>query len=188
MRLCYGYQRLRILAFKISSDASSFVGDPIIYQPVLFSGKGKITIGDRVKFGISGAPSFYNGYILINSRNGDSSIEIKDDCWVSNNSALISEGGGIRIGKGTLVGNNVEIYDSDFHNLAPSMRMSGKPEIGKVDIGENVFIGSHVIILKGVSVGRNSVVGAGSVVTGAIPEDCIAGGNPCKVIRRLEAP
>jgi len=57
---------------------------------------------------------------------------------------------------------------------------------GKVVLGDNVFIGTQSIILKGITIGNNTIIGAGSVVTHDIPSDCVAAGNPCKVIMSLD--
>ena len=57
---------------------------------------------------------------------------------------------------------------------------------GAVDIGNNVFIGMHTIILKGVHIGNNVIIGAGSLVNRDIPDNCVAAGNPCRVIMSLE--
>jgi acetyltransferase-like isoleucine patch superfamily enzyme len=57
---------------------------------------------------------------------------------------------------------------------------------GKVVIGNNVFLGVNVIVLKGVKIGSNTIIGAGSVVTHDIPNDCVAAGNPCEVLMSLE--
>jgi carbonic anhydrase/acetyltransferase-like protein (isoleucine patch superfamily) len=57
---------------------------------------------------------------------------------------------------------------------------------GRVKIEDNVFIGTNTIILKGVRIGRNAIIGAGSVVTDNMPSDSVAAGNPCKVIMRLD--
>jgi acetyltransferase-like isoleucine patch superfamily enzyme len=56
---------------------------------------------------------------------------------------------------------------------------------GKVVIEDNVFIGAHTVILKGVRIGRNTIIGAGSVVTHDIPADSVAAGNPCKVVMSI---
>jgi len=88
-----------------------------------------------------------------------------------------------------MLGANVTIADTDFHALEPRGRRFNKnPEaIGSapVRIQDNVFVGTGAYILKGVTIGANSVVGAGSVVTSSIPADVIAAGNPARVIRRL---
>jgi maltose O-acetyltransferase len=87
-----------------------------------------------------------------------------------------------------MLGANVTIADTDFHSLHPAQRSGhAHPTVGiaAVRIGKRVFIGTNAIILKGVTVGDNSVVGAGSVVTRSIPENSIVAGNPCRVIRAL---
>lgn len=75
--------------------------------------------------------------------------------------------------------------DSDWHCLIPEQRFTGKVKTAAVNIGNNVFIGANALILKGSVIGDNSVIGAGSVVSGTIPSDVIAAGNPCKIIRHL---
>lgn len=84
--------------------------------------------------------------------------------------------------------------DSDAHNLDYRIRAS-KEQIGQISkdaltaktapivIEDDVLIGTRCIILKGVTIGARSVIGGGSVVTKSIPPDCIAAGNPCKVIK-----
>lgn len=88
------------------------------------------------------------------------------------------------------IGGNVIIIDTDAHSINYKYRISQKQDILHkknlpVHIGENVFIGMDSIILKGVTVGARSIIGAGSVVTKNIPSDCIAAGNPCKIIKYI---
>lgn len=89
----------------------------------------------------------------------------------------------VKIGGGTC------IYTSDFHSLNPSIRRSAddlsQRNNSPVVIEEDVFIGARCIILKGVTIGKNSIVGAGSVVTSSIPPNQIWGGNPAVFIRNL---
>jgi maltose O-acetyltransferase len=74
--------------------------------------------------------------------------------------------------------------DSDFHDLDPEKRdQPGKCK--GVCIGNNVFIGANVTVLKGAKIGNNSVIASGSIVTGHIPDNTVAAGNPCKIIRSL---
>jgi len=75
--------------------------------------------------------------------------------------------------------------DSDFHELHPDRRRGGTPKMAPVELAENVFVGDGALILKGVTVGAHSVIGAGSVVTSSVPEGVIVAGNPAKVVREL---
>ncbi|WP_320019047.1 sugar O-acetyltransferase [Labilibaculum manganireducens] len=101
----------------------------------------------------------------------------------------------IEIGNNVLIASNVQIYtathstdvnerlvtDWDPGTELPFFRTYALP----VKIEDNVWIGGGVIILPGVTIGKNSVIGAGSVVTKSIPENCVAVGNPCKIIRKI---
>lgn len=102
----------------------------------------------------------------------------------------------IEIGNNVLIASNVQIYTAT-HPVPTNERLvhdwdpaSGKPFFRTyalpVTIGNNVWIGGGAIILPGVTIGDNTVIGAGSVVTKSVPSNCVAAGNPCKVIRFLE--
>jgi maltose O-acetyltransferase len=160
-------------------------GSPIILQPVLLVGQGAIIIGRGVEFGVRASESFYTGYCYVEARNPESVIEFGAGAQINNNASIVSEGPGIRIGPHALIGPFVEIFDSDFHELHPDRRRNGRPRTASVELGENVFVGTGTKILKGVTVGAHSVIGAGSVVTSPIPEGVIAAGNPARVIRAL---
>lgn len=95
----------------------------------------------------------------------------------------------IVIGSHTGIGPGVHIY-TVFHPTNPSERLGGNTSFWKsrtapVTIGENVWIGGGSILLPGVTVGNGTTIGAGSVVTKSLPDNCIAVGNPCRVIRKL---
>ena len=94
------------------------------------------------------------------------------------------------IGNNVRIGGNTVIYDTDFHNLDFAMRIALPENIRSVKkkavfIEDNVFIGAHSTILKGVTVGRNSIIGAGSVITRNIPANQIWAGNPASYIRSV---
>lgn len=94
----------------------------------------------------------------------------------------------IQIDDNVLIGGGVKIYDTDFHSLEYEKRME-KPDLNvktsPIHIKKGAFIGAHSIILKGVTIGEKSVVGAGSVVVNNVPDGEIWGGNPAKFIRKL---
>jgi maltose O-acetyltransferase len=83
------------------------------------------------------------------------------------------------------IGDQVAIYDCDFHEINPSTRDRSYGPTSPVVIGNNVWLGSRVIVLKGVTIGDNSVVGAMSVVTKSIPANCVAAGIPARIIRHI---
>jgi len=184
--LCFSiFQYARILKYKFLSTCSHVHGKPKLYQPVVFEGLGQVNFGRCVSLGVMQSPYYYTGYIYIDARNDHSQITFGDDIWINNNCVFVAEGEGITIGNKTLIGTNCEFLDSDFHDLHPDKRMGGDIKTAKICIGENVFIGSNVKVLKGVSIGNNSVIANGSIVTKSIPEDVVAAGVPAKVIRKL---
>jgi maltose O-acetyltransferase len=180
------FQYLRVLKYKILSDCKRVIGTPKYNQPTQLLGLGKIEFASNVKLGVNPSPNLYNGYGYIDARGENSTISIGESVWVNNNVVIISEGKGIEIGSKTLIGSGVEIIDSDFHELHPKRRLNGIPKTKKIVIEKNVFIGSNVKILKGVTIGENSIIANSSVVTKSIPQNMIAGGNPCREIKSLD--
>ncbi|KKI93316.1 hypothetical protein WQ54_05345 [Bacillus sp. SA1-12] len=116
----------------------------------------------------------------------DAVIKIGEDTGMSNVTLVAKKE--IVIESKVMIGGNVKIYDNDFHSVRFSERMK-KPDTdiasAQVKIEEGAFIGAHSIILKGVTIGKFSVVGAGSVVTKSIPSGQIWGGNPARFIREV---
>ena len=95
----------------------------------------------------------------------------------------------ISIGNRVKIGGDAIIIDSDCHSLDARLRFSKEDQKVKVSkpivIEDDVLVGARSIILKGVTIGARSVIGAGSVVVNDIPQDCIAAGNPCKVVKYI---
>lgn len=100
----------------------------------------------------------------------------------------------ITIGKNALIAPNVQLYAA-YHPIKASDRLPDDPEKGfafcknvsaPITIGDNVWIGGGSIVLPGVTIGNNVTIGAGSVVTRNIPDNSLAVGNPCRVIRKIE--
>lgn len=116
-------------------------------------------------------------------------IQIGDNTGAS--SVVISSRSGVVIGDYVNIGGNVRIFDHDFHALNATVRRSERGcddcATKPVTIGNDVFIGTQSIILKGVTIGDRAVIGAGAVVSKDIPADCIAVGNPAVVIRKISS-
>ena len=90
----------------------------------------------------------------------------------------------MKIGDNAQIAPNVSIYTAG-HPVHPDSRNSGYEYGIAVTIGDNVWIGGNTCILPGVTIGNNVVIGAGSVVTKDIPDNVIAAGNPCRIIREI---
>lgn len=137
-----------------------------IHGKIICQGKGRITIGDYTN-------------IRFNSEIG----------------AVNS----IKIGKYVIISHDIYIYDNNNHPISPKKRMilsksKFEDELNSwinsmskpVVVEDNVWIGFGVTILKGVRIGRGSIIAANSVVTKNIPEFCIAAGNPAKVVKKIQ--
>jgi maltose O-acetyltransferase len=161
-------------------------GRPTLYQPLQTAGSGVIEFSGQVKLGVFPSPFFFSTYAYIEARNINSKITIGDGTWINNNFCAIAEHSFINIGKRVLIGTGVEIFDSDFHGISTEDRGQSKADWSKpVVIEDDVFLGSNVRVLKGVTIGKGSVVANSSVVVKSIPPGVIAGGNPARVIKAI---
>lgn len=88
------------------------------------------------------------------------------------------------IGDNVLIAPNVGLYTAG-HPVHPVPRTNGYEFALPITIGNNVWIGGNAVVNPGISIGENSVIGAGSVVTKNIPPDVVAAGNPCRVLRKI---
>jgi maltose O-acetyltransferase len=174
------------MQFRLFSTCQNIDGQPVVIQATQMVGEGRIRFNGKVCLGYHPSPYFLSGYIYIEARNPSSLIEIEDGVWINNNTALVSNGPGIFIGRNSILGTHCEILDSDFHDTHPEHRKDGKPREARVEIGENVMIGSNVTILKGVQIGSNSVIANGAVVTRSVPDNMLAFGNPAKCGKLLD--
>lgn len=110
-------------------------------------------------------------------------LKIGDRTFI-NKDFLVVGGGYITIGEDCLIGPRCSIYTPN-HAFAVKPRLEGWEHTSPVTIGNNVWLGGSVTILPGAVIGDNSIIGAGSVVSGTIPADFIAVGNPCRVVKSL---
>lgn len=141
----------------------------------------RITIGKRAAFNSSHSSNLIGIYTpcMLSTICREAEITIGDNCGFSG--TVIAAALKITIGNNVRCGANTLITDSDWHH--------GDARVGKdapVVIGDNVWLGYGVKVLKGVSIGENSLIGAGAVVTKDIPANCIAAGNPCKVVKQID--
>lgn len=181
----YVFQGPRVVKYRLLSNCKRIQGRGRRWQPVLICGAGTVTFGRGVHLGAVQSPHCYSGYIYLEARSPASSIVIGDRVYLNNNCCIVSDGPGIHIGERTLIGAGCDIFDSDFHDLDPAKRFGGEPATGRVEVGPNVWIGANVKIMKGVSIGENSVIANGSIVTRSIPANVIAAGCPAGVVREL---
>lgn len=175
---------IRFVKYKNCSNNSNISGDCQSFQPVVLRGEGKIKFGKNVKFGVEDSPFFHNTYTYLEARTENSVISFGNNIHINNAFSIVSEER-VDIGDKTFIGYNCNIVDSNFHDLNPNKRNQKDPEPESVSIGNNVFIGNDVTILKGVTLGNNVVVAACSVVTKSFPDNVIIGGNPAKLIRGI---
>lgn len=142
------------------------------------SNQGRLLIGDRVRFASSVAK-------LEIGVGPQGTLEIGDNILI-NHGCSIGATKLVRIGDRCNIGTHVILIDNAFHELDPERR-DQQPESAAVVLEPNVWLAARVIVLPGVTVGANSVVGAGSVVTRDIPPNVLAAGIPAKVIRSIRS-
>jgi maltose O-acetyltransferase len=110
-------------------------------------------------------------------------VLIGANCFMNFN-CVILDCGWVTIGNNVQFGPAVQVYTA-YHPLDAMERIKGPELASPVEIGDNVWIGGGAIICPGVTIGRDTTIGAGSVVTRSIPEGVFAAGNPCRVVRVL---
>ncbi|MGL5826327.1 MAG: acyltransferase [Nocardioides sp.] len=158
--------------------------------PVVSDGAGSVSVGRNTHFGYSGAPLIGDGSVRLHARYEGSRIGIGQDCEFSNNISIVALGL-VSIGNGCLIGNEVLIFDSDFHDVAPELRADlarrswSDGKVGSVVIGDNVWLGARSMLLRGSVIGDGSVIAAGSVVRGEFPDRSLVAGVPASLIRNL---
>lgn len=167
-----------------------------VEKNVCFRVPQRVFLGDRV---------FIGENVCLDACYLKSEIRLNNDVHIGRNSILragigqiiVHEGvtlnrfvyldgnGGIQIGRNALLGNKVELISGNhiFEDPNTPIRFQGT-KLGKVTIGEDVWLGTNTIVLPGVTIGDGSVVGAGSVVTEDIPNYSVAIGAPAKIVKK----
>lgn len=119
-------------------------------------------------------PPFYSDY--------GKNITVGKNVFI-NSACCFQDQGGIEIGNGCLIGQQVVIATLN-HGFTPERRQDVVPK--KVTIGNNVWIGAHATILPGVTIGDNAIIGAGAVVTKDVPKNAVVAGVPAKIIKTIK--
>lgn len=168
------------VSFKSVTCRGNFYINKSIKAKVYFG--SRLTLNNGVKYselGINGCCRFDvrdSGILIIGENVGLSDVTIT--CHEK-----------IAIKNNVIIGVGTQIRDTDNHSLNPEDRLNSKDWENKktapILINQNVFLGTNVIVLKGVTIGENSIIAAGSVVTKSIPNNEIWGGNPARKIGEL---
>jgi acetyltransferase-like isoleucine patch superfamily enzyme len=154
-----------------------------VCTPTVFKGEGRIRLATTACFGVARSPGSYS-CSYVEARTPDSLIEIGPGTVFNNRAVLVSEGASIRFGANCLVGSDLHVMDSNGHDIDVAQRRQPDRSPLATQIGDDVFIGSRVTILKGASLGAGCVVSAGAVVPPrfqAAPFSVLAG-NPARVV------
>lgn len=165
-------------------------GLPFVYSHK----KARITIGDNCIIKSSFLSNLVGLYCrtIIVARNEGAVIKIGNNVGISGTTIYARKR--IIIGDGTCIGGNSKILDNDFHptDLEKRKELLQNANGGdlyelipakEIKIGNNCFIGCNTIILKGTELGDGCIVGAGAVVSGKFPDNCVIAGNPAQIIR-----
>lgn len=188
IRMIY-YRAINFAIFKINGVKipEGMKDSGIIY----ISNKGNVSIGKNFRF---------NSGVKFNPIGGDTllrlvvkigaELKLGYNCQISNSTIYCTNS--ITIGDNVQIGGSCKIYDTDFHAIDFQNRFNAIRENkehfvkkGKIVIEDGVWIGGHCILLKGITIGKNSVIGAGSVVTKNIPPFEVWAGNPAKKIKNI---
>lgn len=177
----------RILFYIHNVQCKSFTSNGFPYISIAIGGKCSIDKGFRMINGLEGNPIGRPQRCVFFVDKG-ATLTIGKNVGISSTALVALES--ITIGDNVKIGGGVCIYDTDFHSIDPTVRKNGALDLQSkankpVIIKDNVFIGAHSTILKGVTIGTNAVIGACSVVTHSVPDNEIWAGNPAKFIKKL---
>lgn len=153
----------------------SFGKNVRIYSGIKIYGFGKIYVGDHVIFASK---------TVLGTTNKEAIIEIGNKSFI--NGSVVCSSKKVYIGNDCIL-SDCELMDTSSHGIPPNKRNDPAfIKISPINIGNNSWIGSKVIILPGVTIGENSIIGVNSVVTKSIPSNVFAAGIPALVIKQIE--
>lgn len=152
--------------------------------PVFFNGKGKISLAPNVIFGVLNSPGNLS-YSYIAALEENASVTFGKDTSVNNRASIVASDTSITIGERCLIGPDFTAGDSNGHDLPVANRLNPDSRPKPVIIGNDVFIGARVTILKGVTIGNGCVIAAGAVLMPGFtsPDNKVIAGNPAVIIK-----
>lgn len=177
------YMAIRKVWYRHLSTCKHVEGTWIFKQAGLMEGKGRI-IGHNAQMGYYPSRGYFDTTFYLEARHKDAVIELRQSFY-NNGFTAVAEHGRITVGDNCLIGARVSIINSDFHPLGIERRHSGGGKSKDVRIGNNVFIGTGVSIMKGVTVGDNAVIANGSVVFDDVAANTVVRGNPAVFYKEL---
>ncbi|GHU74823.1 transferase [Clostridia bacterium] len=178
-----GLLNVLLLKLRRANIGTNFIS----YGLIFIRGTGSIVIGDNVTINSCRETNPIGGdcKTIMHIKEGGS-LRIGNGVGISNTTLVSTDN--ITIEDYVLVGGSTKIYDNDFHSIHYQKRISPNDtdiRHAPVVIRSGAFIGAHCIILKGVTIGEKSIVGAGSVVTHSIPAGEVWAGNPAKFVKKI---
>lgn len=155
-----------------------------LQQAVVFQGRGRLEVaeGAVLGFALAGSPA---APLVLQPREPGAVIRIGAGAMLTNGIEMIARSG-ITIGAGCRIGPRCVFYDADFHALSPEARGEAG-ETQPIVVGRNVWFGSEVMVLKGVTIGDDAVIAARALVTADVPAGAVAAGTPARVIGSVYA-
>lgn len=186
--MCWNRFKFKLLGAKLGRNVK------LVNKVYLYTGEhSKIGIGNNVVInsGDNLNPLSSNVYCSIFVTEN---AELNIGEWSGISGGCIWATESIHIGNHVNIGANCVIMDGDIHNMDWQKRRADRSSSekipfnhGPVVIEDDVWLGANCVILKNVTIGARTIIGAGSVVTKSIPADCIAAGNPCRIIKTLSS-
>lgn len=172
---------------RLNSTHVEYSKDIVMNGKIIISNCGSIYIGSKVVINSGDYPNPVGTSLTkLYTQNSSSVIHIGNNVGIS--AALLFADNEIRIEDNVLIGAETMIVDNDFHGLVyrADIGRSETKKGKKILIKEGAFIGTRCLVLKGVTIGKGAVVGAGSVVTRDVPDGEIWAGNPARFIRNAD--
>lgn len=174
---CYLYTQIKLRLHRVKFHYK------VLGNSFYINNKGRITLGNTVSMF-----SFPNGTsyrTALTTYYPEAFIEIGNNCNI--NGTVIHSNQLVKIGNNCMFGPGTVICDNDSHRISIDPIERRKQAVSRpIIIKDNVWVGMNCLILKGVTIGENSIVAAGSVVVNDVPPNSIAGGNPSKVLKQIE--